>query len=304
MLRPAAGQAQRARRRLPQRKTIARWFGRERVNLGKASAMEDARTDARTDAAAVRTVGFGRRRRMYRAPLPDMTRPYMACIGTERTFARGVARPWPDLAGEATGLPALNLGVDGAGPGFFLADPMLMEACSNAALCVVEIGSAWNLSNRFYTVGRRHNRRLRGVSDVLHALFADVDFNGFAFVGKMLEHLRAKNPAAFAMVEAECRSAWSARMRTLLEGIDTPTALLWFSHHRPEDHMHLDPRHARSVPPDAVTREMIEQARRHADGYAEVILAGGGGGDRAALTQKMHVEIAAAVAAAAGALIR
>jgi hypothetical protein len=268
-----------------------------------AHVMTDRKATEATEATELPTVSFGRRQRLYRAPLPDMTKPYMACIGAERTFAREVARPWPELAGEAINLPALNLGVDGAGPGFFLADPVVLQACSRARLCVLEIGSAWNLSNRFYTVGRRYNRRLRGVSDMLRMLYPDVDLASFVFVGKLLEHLHAKDPAKFALIEGECRAAWCARMGTLLDAIEAPKLLLWFSHRRPEDHVRFDPRRARSLPPDAVDRAMVDAARAHSQGYAEVILDGGGGGGRAALTQKMHAEIAATLTAQAAKLL-
>src|SRR5712672_4143040 len=56
-----------------------------------------------------------------RGPRPPSLEPgsYFACVGGAQTFGCFAARPWPALLAEHVGLPALNLGVAGAGPALF-----------------------------------------------------------------------------------------------------------------------------------------------------------------------------------------
>ena len=62
---------------------------------------------------------FGRSRQIFRGPQPDLRGHYIAAIGGSYTFGRFSDMPFPALLGEELGLTSLNLGADGAGPGFF-----------------------------------------------------------------------------------------------------------------------------------------------------------------------------------------
>ena len=222
-----------------------------------------------------------------------------------RSFGRGADAPWPERLSEELSLPCVNFGVEGAGHVFFLADSGILEACEEAEHCVLELCGAWNLSNRYYAVGRRYNRRLRGVSDLLKELYPDVPLQEFELVGKLLEHLHARDPARFALVEAECRAAWIARTRALLEAVEAPTTLLWFGHRRPEESGPVEPGRARSLPPEAVTREMVEAVLPYSAGYAEIVFEKPADGARpkAAPTDAMHARIAEAAAQATAPLL-
>lgn len=243
---------------------------RDRIELATADA---ARAAIGTTDDAPQTYRYGRRQRLYRGAPPDMDQPFLACLGGERTFGRGSEAPWPERLGGMLDMPVFNLGAEGAGAGFFLADSGILEAAGRARHVVIEICGAWNLSNRYYSVGRRYNRRLRAVSDHLRDLFPEVNFAEFEFVGKMMEHLHALDADRFAKVEGECQAAWTARMRALLEAVETPATLLWFSHRAPEDPARFDEDKARTLPPDAVTRAMVDEAIRHAAGYVELVFA-------------------------------
>lgn len=215
---------------------------------------------------------FGRRQRLLRGPMPDLSGRYIAFLGGEQTFGKFVEEPYTKLVQEETKLTALNIGVDGAGPGFFLNDPVLLEAACRAEVCVIEMTSAWNLSNRLYTVGRRYNRRLRAVSDMLRGLYPQVDFEQYDFVGKMLERLHALDSEKFEMIEKEMSAAWVARMKLLLESVETKKILFWFSERSPDERTKIDASKARLKYPDQVTRDMIDQVAGMADGLVECVL--------------------------------
>lgn len=266
-------------------------IARERRERAVADASREALELGRETPETYR---YGRRQRLYRGAPPDMDRPFIACIGGERTFGRGAESPWPERLGEALDMPVFNLGAEGAGPGFFLADSGVLEACSRASHVVVELCGAWNLSNRYYTVGRRYNRRLRGVSDLMRELFPEVRLEEFEFVGKLMEHLHALDPARFTIVETECKAAWTARMRAVLEALETPATLLWFGHRLPEEEIPIDVGKARGLPPEAVDRQMIEAILPGAAAYVELVFARPDDKrPKAAPTDAMHDRIAA-----------
>ena len=66
---------------------------------------------------------YGRSRQIFRGPKPDMGRAYLSFIGSAHTFGRYVDMPYPQILAKQFEMPVLNLGTDGAGPGFFLGDP-------------------------------------------------------------------------------------------------------------------------------------------------------------------------------------
>ncbi|MGG7566261.1 DUF6473 family protein [Rhodovulum sp. DZ06] len=248
---------------------------------------------------------FGRRQRLYRGAPPDPNIPYIACIGGERSFGRGADAPWPERLGRRLDFQVVNFGVEGAGPGFFLADSGVLDACDGAAHCVMELCGAWNLSNRYYSVGRRYNRRLRGVSDHMRELYHDVRLEEFQLVGKLMDALHAHDPDRFALVEEEARAAWVARTRALLEAIEAPVTLLWFGHRRPSEDLRPDPARPRTLPPEAVTQGMVEAVLPFSAGYAEIVFErpADGGRPRAAPTDAMHERIAEAAQRATAPLL-
>ena len=248
---------------------------------------------------------FGRRQRVFRGAPPEPGRPYVACLGGERSFGRGADAPWPERLSEELSLPCVNFGVEGAGHGFFLADSGILEACEEAEHCVLELCGAWNLSNRYYAVGRRYNRRLRGASDLLKELYPDVALQEFELVGKMMEHLHAHDPDRFALVEAECRAAWVARTRALLEAIEAPVTLLWFGHRAPEELAPVEPGRARSLAPEGVNQAMVDAVIPFSACYAEIVFdrPADGARPRAAPTDGMHQRIAEAAAQATAPLL-
>ncbi|MEL7462715.1 MAG: DUF6473 family protein [Pseudomonadota bacterium] len=212
---------------------------------------------------------WGRLNQIYRGPEPDLTQPYIACLGAAQTFGRYVRRPFPDLMAKALGHRVANFGTGGAGPGFFLRDSKVMEAANDAALCVVQVMSARSLSNRLFKVKVRRNAQVKAVSSALEDLFPTVKFDQFTYAHNMLNEMAQTDANRFAEVERELKTAWIARTRTLLESIEAPTILLWFSERAPESRKTHREGRAMLKYPHFVDRDMIEQVAHFADDYVE-----------------------------------
>ncbi len=179
------------------------------------------------EAGEIELYRFGRSKQVYRGPQPDLRQPYYAFIGGSEPFGKFVLEPFPQLVEKATGITCANWGSPGAGPGFFLKDPVILEACSEAEICVVQVMDPVALSNRMYSVFPRRNLRLHSVSETMKQLYPDVDFGKFKYVPAMLRKLQEVDSKAYVVVEREQQSAWLSRMLELLQDIETDKLLLW-----------------------------------------------------------------------------
>lgn len=215
------------------------------------------------------TYRFGRARQFYRGPKPDLSQPYIACIGSSETYGKFVERPFPALLGKTLAMSVANWGTPDAGPAFFLKDPVMIEACCNAQLCIVQIMPALNMSNRLYSVFQRRNGRLKEPSDMLQLLYPSVDFSRYRYVHNMLGKLQTTDDEKFKLVENELRLAWIARMKELLEAIEAPKLLFWISQRSPDDNSGRLSRRSPGATPALVNRQMLEMIAPLADGVVE-----------------------------------
>lgn len=224
---------------------------------------------------------FGRSRQIFRGPQQDLRGDYISFIGGSSTFGRYSDDPFSDQLRRQLDIHTLNLGTDGAGPGFFLGDPEVLRSAMDARVCVVQIMCSAALSNRMYTVRPRRNMRLHAVSDLLIGIFPEVEFERFSFVHAMLKHLQALDETRFKLVANEMKNAWIGRMQTLLNSIETKTVLFWFSQREP------DTGHSMSGGPQYyphfVDRAMIDAVVPSADAYVECTTDKG-------LPQSLHVD--------------
>ncbi len=214
---------------------------------------------------------WGRSRQVFRGPKPDLSQPYVACIGGSETYGRFAMSPWPAQLERLIEYPCANWGSPGAGPTFFLKDPVVLEACSNARACVITVMGAHVTSNRLFSVFVRRNLRLRDVSETMRALYPEIDFSDFRFAANMLIACWKTSPERFKVVQIELRQAWVARMKELIADIETPTILCWLSDTSPEMAERMDPLNARENPPSYVDRDMIEEIKPHVDYYVEYV---------------------------------
>ncbi|MEM7056591.1 MAG: DUF6473 family protein [Pseudomonadota bacterium] len=210
---------------------------------------------------------FGRSRQVFRGPQPQLRGKYVSFIGASNTFGRFNDDPFPNLLSENLGVQTLNLGTDGAGPGFFLGDPEVLSAASAAEVCVVQVMCASAISNRMFSVRPRRNMRLHAVSDLLVGIYPEVEFERFSFVHAMLKHLQSLDQSRFKLVINEMKNGWIGRMQTLLNTIETKTVLFWFSRRDPEQ----SSAEAGSPEnyPHFIDRSMIDAVKQIADGYVE-----------------------------------
>lgn len=214
---------------------------------------------------------FGRSRQVFRGPKPELRGKYVAFLGASHTFGRFSNAPFPNLIEQATGVTCLNLGTDGAGPGFFVADPEILRTASQSRVCVIQVMSARNMSNRMYSVRPRRNNRIHAVADLLKGIYPEVDFERFTFASRMLDHLREVDPVRFRLVENEMKNAWMARMRSLLTLVETKKILFWFSERRPEEETPDLAEPGNVKYPYFVDRAMIDAVRPGADAYVELV---------------------------------
>lgn len=216
----------------------------------------------KSDQAFINYHGYewGRLNQLYRGPRPDLSRPYVACIGGGQTFGRYVDHPFPELLSREIGMTVANLGTPNAGPGFFLRDSVALEAASKAEVCIVQVMSARALSNRLFKVQLNSAAQIETVSKALESLFPHVDFETFTYAHNMLNQLSENDPDSFLAVEAELRAAWVARTRSLLQSIQTKRILFWFSERAPDDKSEPDSKGSMLSYPQFVDQEMLDAA--------------------------------------------
>lgn len=206
---------------------------------------------------------WGDLRQPFRGPQPDLSQPYIACLGDGHTFGRYVARPYPALLHDELDHTVVNYGAGAAGPGFFLRDLQVMNAASGADICVVQVMSARSLSNRMFKVKMEIDQKIDVVSKTLENMFPHVDFETFTYAHNMLNQLQSLDPEGFIEVEAELREAWIARTRSMLKAVRTKRILFWFSERAPDEMTGHD--EAWLKYPQHVDQEMLNAVRPFAD---------------------------------------
>jgi hypothetical protein len=153
----------------------------------------------------------------FRGPERNLNAPFVGCFGGTQTFGRRVARPWPDLLEESCGARCINLAVRNGGIDTLLRDMVLRQALGSAAISVVEVPDAINLSNPYYRVHGLRNDRFLAASDRLKRLFPEVDFCRFQFTRHMIGTLHARSSERFVKLARGLRTVWHARMEEVLD---------------------------------------------------------------------------------------
>jgi hypothetical protein len=176
---------------------------------------------------------YGNSKLLFRGPRCDMSRDYVAFLGSTETYGKFIESPFPELFAEQAGIGALNLGSVNAGVDAFHDDPTIVELCRGAQACVIQVMGAHKLSNRFYTVHTRRNDRFLYATDDLRSLYPEVDFAEIHFTRHLLSVLLSICPRRFEEIRDELSEVWVTRMAELIKRIGRPTALLWLSSRRP-----------------------------------------------------------------------
>ena len=194
-----------------------------------------------------------------RGPEPGNSPYRVACAGGAQTFGRFVDSPFPEQLAASLGCPVLNLGIGGAGPAFFLAQPIL-DALNAADVAVLQVVSGRSASNsRFQSLrggilGKDTQSGER--CELIDVVRRAVEAGNSRLVRKIVDETREDYVDSFVKV---------------LRAIRKPTILLWFA---PRDLDYtIDLKHAKGVLgpyPQLVDRAMVTRIAAAADAYVEV----------------------------------
>lgn len=173
------------------------------------------------------TCGYGQDRLRFRGPERSLERPYGAFIGGTETYGKFVARPFPALVDDLTGVTSVNLGVINAGIETLRADPTVLQIARGAEFVVLQVLGPQFASNSFYSVHPRRNDRFIRARPALEQLYPQMDFTEFHFVGHLLRALRRASPRGYEKVVLDCRKVWLTSVIGMIRRIGRPTVVLW-----------------------------------------------------------------------------
>jgi hypothetical protein len=93
--------------------------------------------------------------RRLRGPEPaDLSaRSYFTCVGAAQTFGRFCNGPYPWLLASDLGVSALNFGIAGAGPRFFLEREGFLSYVNKGRFAIVQVMSARSEDNSAFDTG-------------------------------------------------------------------------------------------------------------------------------------------------------
>lgn len=170
---------------------------------------------------------YGDSRLMFRGPRRMLDRDYIAAFGGSETYGRFVLDPWPDRLEAALEMPVVNFGCLNAGADTFVQEEVLARCGRGAKLCVVQLVGAAELSNSFYYVHPRRNDRFLTETARMRELYPEVDFTEFTFTRHMLGALRAHDPQAFSVLEAELQAVWVRQMIRFVTRLGPKVVAFW-----------------------------------------------------------------------------
>lgn len=176
---------------------------------------------------------FRKSKSLFRGPKPDLSRRFVSCFGSTETFGKFVEDPFTAQLSRGLNLPVANFSSVNGGVEMVLKDPSILLAANEAAVNVVAVTGAHNLSNRYYTVHPRRNDRFLYPSAMLKTIYREVDFDDIHYTRHLLATLAAVDIVKFGLVIEELKQAWLARMKTLLSMMEGKIILLWMADHAP-----------------------------------------------------------------------
>ncbi|MDC0738420.1 DUF6473 family protein [Cognatishimia sp. SS12] len=212
---------------------------------------------------------YGQSRINFRGPKRRTNGRYIAFLGGTETYGKFIVAPFIDLTEELLSIPCVNFGCMNAGVDVFLQDPDVMSIAAGAEITVIQVLGAHNMSNRYYRVHPRRNDRFLDPSALMESVFRDVDFAEYHFTRHLLQGIEQRAPDRFSFMREELRSAWMARMQTLIEQLPGKKVLLWFAPHSPP----TTPITSADGPePLFVDAAMLDRLRPMVDGVVQVRL--------------------------------
>jgi hypothetical protein len=202
----------------------------------------------------------------FRGPIPDLGRPFVACLGAAQTFGRFVKSPFPEQLSRRLGVPVLNLGVGGVGPRFWLQSPY-QAVLGKAQLVVVQVMAGRSASNSMFD-----NSATGDLKGTLLATGARMRFEEF-----LARLLATADRTTIERVVAETRADYVASMLALGNALArTPTVLMWMSQRVPEYQLDLRSEFGiQQAFPQLLDRPVVESIRPAFGNYVESVCASG-----------------------------
>lgn len=205
--------------------------------------------------------------RPFRGPGPQNLEPgkFFTCLGAAQTFGVYTPKPFPQLLSGKLQLPVLNAGVAGAGPLHFLKNIQYLDQANQSQFVIVQVMSGRSESNRVFTsIGGRG--RVTRISDG-KVLMAEAAYREF---------LKSASDEMIEDILIETRNNYVNNMIKLLQSIQVPRILLWFSQRVPDYTEELDDvRKFFGKYPQLVNQAMVDKIKAYADEYVESISAEG-----------------------------
>lgn len=201
---------------------------------------------------------------MVRGPKPNNLdkNSYFVCLGAAQTFGRFCETPYPTLLQERLGIYALNLGVAGAGPSFFSKEnEELLKYINNAKFAVVQVMSGRSESNSLYA--SKGIGALTRVSDGARITNAADAYK---------ELLKNHDKTFIKKIIAETRENYCNNYKALLQAIEIPKILFWFSTRKPRYQEQYDNIFKLfSQFPHLINQKTIHKIKKYSDEYVECI---------------------------------
>lgn len=155
-------------------------------------------------------------------PFAEAPGSFFTCLGAAQTYGCYYENPFPALLGDRIGLKSLNLGVGGAGPGFYLHNPALIDAMNRGKFVILQCMAARHESNsRFQAEGY--------VEFLRDTVTGDRVDSGTAWRRIIDEEF---DKAADYVVQS--RASWLETTRKLVDAIKVPVLFFWFSRREPD----------------------------------------------------------------------
>jgi hypothetical protein len=155
----------------------------------------------------------------FRGPALDLdnTTSYFSCIGAAQTMGVYVEKPYPTLLAQQLGMPALNLALGAAGPGFYAERDDLIALVNRSKFLILQIMAARSESNvRMEPAGFIELVRDRKTGEVLGS-------------GQAWMRLLAEDKELTRRCVAENQRNWVEHYKQILAKVRVPVILFWFS---------------------------------------------------------------------------
>jgi len=141
---------------------------------------------------------------------------FFSCLGAAQTYGC-YYKPFPTMVAENIKLKALNLGVGGAGPGFYTQYPRLIEAMNRGRFVILQCMAARHESNsRFEADGYVEFLRERKSGESVSSNIA-------------WKRIVTEEMDQAERYVAETRQSWIETSRKLVSMIKVPVIFFWYS---------------------------------------------------------------------------